>query len=131
MMPLNKPKIYVPPRKPIFPILFEDSKIPVWLSKIFPINIYAISFAIFIICREKISKRAWRHEMIHYRQQKELYFIGQWILYAYFHIKGYIKYKNGKDAYYKNPFEQEAYANENNYLYLIKRKKYAWKQYKV
>ena len=113
------------------PIIIENSKIPVWISKIAPIDIFAISFGFFIICRDKIPERTWRHEMIHYRQQQELYFIGQWILYAYFCIYGFIKYKSGKQAYYRNPFEQEAYANQDDPIYLLKRKKKAWKKFEV
>ena len=68
--------------------------------------------------------------MIHYRQQKELLFVGQWYLYAYYYLKNLLRYKNGKQAYRENPFEREAYANDLNPLYLIKRKKFSWKGYR-
>ena len=113
------------------PIIIENSKIPVWLSKFAPIEIFAISFGFFIICRDKLPERTWRHEMIHYRQQQELYFIGQWFLYAYFCLRGLIKYRSAKEAYYKNPFEQEAYTNQDDPIYLLKRKKRAWKKFEV
>ena len=118
-------------RRSRFPILVENSKIPVWLSKIAPIEIQAISFAGFIFCRDNISKRTWKHEMIHFLQQKELYFIGQWILYYYFIFRGYLKYRDMSKAYARNPFEQEAFANEANPKYLLKRIPFAWKLYKV
>ncbi len=118
-------------RRSRFPILIEDSKIPVYLSKIVPIEVYAFSIGPWIICRDKLSKRQWKHEMVHWLQQKELYFIGQWLLYAYFFLRGYMKYKDGAKAYSRIPFEQEAYNNEANPKYLHTRKRYAWKLYKV
>jgi len=112
------------------PIIVENSKIPVFLSKFAPIEIFALSFGIFIFCRDKLPDRTWRHEMIHYRQQKELLFVGQWYLYAYYYLKNLLRYKNGKQAYRENPFEREAYANDLNPLYLIKRKKFSWRNYR-
>ena len=51
------------------PWIFENSKIPVWLSKVAPIEIWALSFACFVFCRGKLSKTTRRHETIHYHQQ--------------------------------------------------------------
>ncbi len=113
------------------PIIIENSKIPSYISKIFNLNVIAISFAIWIISAEKLSQKTKRHELIHYVQQKELYFLGQWAMYAYYYIKGLIKYKDRRRAYFQNPFEQEAYEHQNEISYFQKRKKYAWKQYEV
>ena len=62
------------------PLMFENSKIPVWLSKIAPIEIWALSFFIFVFCRAKLNDVTKRHEIIHFQQQLELAFVGQWIL---------------------------------------------------
>ena len=113
------------------PIIIEDSKIPSYISKILGLNVIAISFAIWIISETRLSQKVKRHELIHYLQQKELYFIGQWVMYAYFYIKGLIKYRSRDMAYRRNPFEQEAYAHQSEISYFQKRKKYAWKQYEV
>jgi hypothetical protein len=112
------------------PVIVENSKIPVLLSKFVPFDVFALSFGIFIFCRSKITDKTWRHEMIHYRQQKELWFVGQWALYAFYFFQNLIKYKDGEKAYRENPFEREAYTNDLNPLYLIKRKKFAWKGYR-
>jgi len=119
------------------PIIVENSKIPVFLSKLFNINFVAVSFAIFIFFKDKkinfkdkITEIIWRHEMIHYRQQKEMYFIGHWIMYIFFYFQGLYKYKNKHKAYKENPFEREAYANQKDPIYLVKRKKYSWKKYR-
>lgn len=113
----------------MLPVFFENSKAPVWLSKIAPINVYAFSFAIWVWCRGEMSDRTKRHETIHYKQQLELMFVLQWVLYGLFHIVGLIRYKGGKEAYYENPFEREAYANDKNPNYLNERKHFAWIRY--
>jgi len=113
------------------PLVFENNKIPVWLSYITPIKIWAISFFIFVFCRGKISEETRRHETIHFQQQLELLFVFQWILYGVFWVIGLIKYKSGKEAYYNNLFEQEAYTNEGDPNYLKRRKRYSWWKYKI
>tara|TARA_R110000824_G_scaffold194057_10_gene376563 strand:- start:2633 stop:2980 length:348 start_codon:yes stop_codon:yes gene_type:complete len=113
------------------PLFFEYSKIPVWLSKIAPIEINAISFFFFVFGRGKLSERSRRHETIHFEQQLELLFVFQWILYLMFYVVGYIKYRNGREAYYCNLFELEAYANEHDENYLKNRKRYCWINYRA
>ena len=113
------------------PWAFEDSKIPTWLSKIAPIDIWAISLGPFVFCKEKLSEETRRHETIHFQQQLEMLFVFQWILYGLFWLIGYVKYRDGKEAYYKNPFEQEAYINEYVDNYLSKRERFSWRKYKI
>jgi hypothetical protein len=113
-------------RKPWF---FNNSKIPVWLSKLAPIEIWALSFACFVFCRGEISKTTKRHETVHYHQQWELLFVGQWILYALFYLIGLVRYRNGQQAYRENPFEREAYDNQKKYTYLEKRPLWNWIHY--
>jgi hypothetical protein len=111
------------------PWIFENSKLPAWLSKISPIEIYAISLGIFVFCRGKASKTIRRHETIHYHQQLELLFVGFWVLYVFFWWVGLIRYRSGKKAYRENPFEREAYDNERKYTYLEKRPLWNWVHY--
>tara|TARA_R100000152_G_C6781599_1_gene216457 strand:+ start:5172 stop:5555 length:384 start_codon:yes stop_codon:yes gene_type:complete len=111
------------------PIVFEDSKIPVWLSKINPIEIYALSFACFVFCRGKLNDTTRRHETIHYHQQLEMLFIGQWLMYGIFWLIGLIKHRDAKKAYYLNPFEKEAYDNDQKSDYLNTRKMWNWINY--
>ena len=113
------------------PIMFENNKIPAWLSKFAPINIWAISFFIFVFCRGKLGTHTRIHETIHFQQQLELLFVFQWILYGAYWVLGFIKYKDGKRAYYRNPFEQEAYTSELDTNYLQNRKRFSWWKYKV
>ena len=99
---LFKPKLWKP-------FMFENSKIPVFLSKLAPIEIWAISFGPGVWCRGVMTPETKRHETIHFQQQLELLFVGQWVLYGIFYIHNWLKYRNGKIAYRQNPFEVEAY----------------------
>ena len=112
------------------PKFIENSKIPVWLSKIAPINIRAISFGFWVWSRGEMDDRLRRHETIHYQQQLELLFIGQWILYGLYYLKGLVVHRNGDTAYRQSPFEREAYENEYDENYLENRKRYNWINYR-
>jgi hypothetical protein len=111
--------------KNLKPIFINNSKLPVWLSKLAPIEIWALSFFIFVWCRGEINEKTKRHETIHFQQQIELLF-----MYGVFHLIGLVKEKgNGKKAYYHNPFELEAYGNDHDENYLQQRKRYSWIKY--
>lgn len=116
--------------KNLKPIFINNSKLPVWLSKLAPIEIWALSFFIFVWCRGEINEQTKRHETIHFQQQIELLFVGQWILYGIFHLYGLIKEKGDSEkAYYHNLFELEAYGNDIKEDYLSKRKRFSWVKY--
>jgi len=118
--------------KKLEPIYIENSKLPVFLSFFAPINIWALSFFIFVWCRGVLENQTKRHECIHFQQQLEMLFIFQWIMYAAFWLQGMIKYKgDGKKAYYRNPFEQEAYEHDEDENYLAARPRWNWRNYKV
>ena len=111
------------------PIFVENSRLPVWLSKISPIEIWAMSLAFWVFCRDKMSEQTRRHETIHYQQQLELGFILQWILYGLFWLVGLVRYRDGAMAYRQNPFEREAYDNEADPTYLETRTRWSWINY--
>jgi hypothetical protein len=111
------------------PKYIENSRVPAILSYVAPIDIWAISFGPFVWCRGTLSKTMKTHETIHYQQQLELLFVGQWLLYLLFWIIELIKFRDGAVAYMNNPFELEAYANDDNENYLAVRKRYAWAGY--
>ena len=115
--------------KNFFPVFVENSKVPVLLSYVAPINIWAISLGLFVFCRGEMSEETKNHETIHYRQWVELLFVGFLILYPLFWIVGLIKYRNGAHAYRMIPFEREAYENDQNLNYLDNRKLYSWVKY--
>ena len=111
------------------PWFIENSKVPVWLSYIAPINIGAISFGLWVWSRGEMNKTLKRHETIHFQQQLEMLFVFQWIAYGMFWLFNLIKYRDGAKAYREIPFEREAYSNEKKFTYLEKRKRYAWVSY--
>ncbi len=111
------------------PWIFEKSRIPIWLSYLAPIEIFAFSFGPFVFCRDEMPTRTRTHETIHYHQQIELLFVFQWILYGAFFLKGLICEKSGTAAYRHNPFELEAYDNDDDESYLEKRRLFSWMKY--
>ena len=113
------------------PIFFENSKVPIILSYVSPIEIGAITVGPFIFIRGTASEVLRNHERIHWEQYKELYIIGFLFLYVYYWLQGYLISRDGKAAYYSIPFEREAYANDQNLKYLESREKKAWSKYKI
>tara|TARA_R110002060_G_scaffold3250_1_gene5115 strand:- start:3281 stop:3685 length:405 start_codon:yes stop_codon:yes gene_type:complete len=113
------------------PVMIENSRVPIILSKIAPINIHAISFAFWVFCRGTMTKTTRRHETIHFQQQLEMGFIFQWLLYGIFWLVGLAVHRDASTAYRASPFEQEAYHNEKKRTYLQKRKLWSWRKYSI
>ena len=112
------------------PFFIENSKIPVWLSYIAPIDIGAITLGPIVISRDEMSETTKRHETIHYQQYIELAFIGFPILYlGWWAWNLLVKGQEGDTAYYNIPFEAEAYANDEDENYLENRQRYSWIYY--
>jgi hypothetical protein len=95
------------------------------------IGIYAITLFPFIILSEEVDEYTMNHELIHFEQQKELFVVGFYALYAYDFVKGMIKYKDKHLAYFLIRFEQEAYTYQNDLGYIVDREKHSWKEYEV
>jgi hypothetical protein len=109
------------------PIFIENSKVPVWLSYLTPINIGAITLFFLVFSRGEMDEQTKRHETIHFQQMLETFLIGFIILYYWDYLKGYIKYKkDGKQAYYSIRAEQEAYHKDSLPNYLNERKRWRW-----
>ena len=117
--------------KNLKPFYIENSRIPLWVSKITGLGVWAVSFFIFVFCAGKLDERLKRHETIHFQQQLELLFVPHWILYGLFWLIGLIKYRSREKAYFRNPFEQEAYNCEGIENYLSHRVRYNWVFYKI
>ena len=115
--------------KKLKPIFIENSKLPIWLSKLAPIDVWAFSFGPFVVCRGELSEKVKVHETIHFFQQLEMLFIFQWILYGLFYAIGRITKGSWSAAYYANPFELEAYDNDTNFDYLNDRQWWSWTKY--
>lgn len=95
-------------------------------------NFNGMSIFVFIFLKDKSKLNDHvliNHELVHFHQQVELGFVIHWILYGIFYLIKRIKTKDHYTAYRQNPFEHEAYDNEENLKYLFERKPYAWKKY--
>ena len=110
------------------PIIIKNSKIPKLLSWF--ISARAITLFPFIFIKDEGDDRLINHESIHIQQYRELFVIGFYLVYMWDFITGFIKFKNGREAYYSIRFEKEAYANDHNLKYLKDREKFAWRKYK-
>ena len=104
-----------------------------WFTELISIviDVYAITIFPFIIAREEMDDVVLNHETIHIQQQKELLIIPFYILYVFYYLVGFIKYRDKQQAYYMIPFEQEAYQNDANLNYLENRERFAWRRFKV
>tara|TARA_B100000035_G_C20987786_1_gene548667 strand:+ start:499 stop:897 length:399 start_codon:yes stop_codon:yes gene_type:complete len=114
-----------------YPKFYENSKIPVILSKFAPIDIWAITLGPWIFCRGTLEEKTKRHETIHYLQYKELFFIGFLIIYLFDYIWSSIICRKGfsRESYLSIRFEQEAWNCDDLEDYIDNRKPYAWLQY--
>lgn len=108
------------------PIFFENSWVPRFLSYLSPIQIGAITLGPFVFSRGIMSTRTRNHEAIHWEQYKETGVLGFPILYLIFWLWNLIKFRDGKKAYFKIPFEVEAYSHDKDIGYLFRRKLWAW-----
>ena len=89
------------------------------------------SFFVFIWISDLESDQARlnRHEQIHFYQQLELLFVFHWLLYCIFYLFLRIKGQGHYIAFRYNPFEQEAYENDNDLAYAGKRRLFQWVRY--
>ena len=113
------------------PKFFENSKVPVILSKFAPIDIWAITLGPFVFCRGKLALSTKRHETIHFLQYKELWFIGFLLLYVFDYLWAAVLRGKGftRDSYLSIRFEQEAHNCDKIENYLEIRQKFAWRKY--
>lgn len=104
-----------------------------WITKALSIfiEVGAITLFPFVISREPMDEDTLRHETIHIHQQIETLVIGFYLLYALFYIIGYIKYRDPDEAYYRIPFEQEAYTHSYNKDYIKERKAFSWIWFRI
>lgn len=114
----------------MFPIIFEHSKVPKFISIFAPFEVGGFAFFIFVWLRHSATPTLVMHERIHFLQQKEMGFLPQWICYGLFFIVLY--FWHGRDAlraYRKLPFELESYEHQFDMTYPTHRKRYAWTRY--
>ncbi|MES2794420.1 MAG: hypothetical protein V4683_00570 [Bacteroidota bacterium] len=100
------------------------------LVKISRLNVNGLAIFPFIFTKNnERSKTLINHELIHHRQQLELFIFPFYLFYVYQYFVGLVKYKNSYKAYMNICFEKEAYANDQNLNYLKYRKLWAFLNY--
>ena len=75
------------------PWFFENSKIPVLLSYVSPIDIGAITIGPLVFSRGEMTEQTKTHETIHWQQYIETGILGFIFLYYLYYLIGYLKYK--------------------------------------
>lgn len=112
--------------KSMKPIIFENSKLPILLSKISPIEIGAITLFPFVFSRDIMSKETKRHEAIHFQQYLETGVIGFLVLYLWDYAESLAMGLKGPEAYRNIRAEIEAYSNDDDENYLQNRSRWSW-----
>ena len=92
---------------------------------------FAITIGNIIFVRKEceVTDTLINHESIHYEQEKELGYVGFYLLYILEYLYKRVKYKNAYKAYRDVSFEKEAYANQHDLDYIPNRKKFSWLKY--
>jgi len=76
-----------------------------------------------------LTEKDMNHEKIHTAQGRELLWIVFYLWYGIEWVIRFIQYRSSKQAYYNISFEREAYANEKDLGYLIKRRLFSFWHY--
>lgn len=102
--------------------------------KWFPFKGYkAITILKWIIVRKDVkvafTSVDYNHECIHYAQEKELLFVGFYILYVIDFLFALLWFRNWHKAYRNISFEREAYCHQDDLNYLQHRKHFAWRNF--
>lgn len=93
-------------------------------GKYFAINLFGVVFA-----KGKLNRVERNHEYIHTLQQRELLFVGFYVLYGIEWFIRLVANHNMHKAYLNISFEREAYANQHRFDYKESRPLFAWFSY--
>lgn len=96
-------------------------------SKIIPFRGFkAINLFGYVFHRKELNSVDLNHEKIHSIQQRELWYIGFFLIYGFHYVWNLFKYWNFYKAYENVCFEREAYEFESVDDYLNFRHKQSW-----
>lgn len=79
--------------------------------------------------RMRFTGADYNHECIHYEQEKELWFIGFYLLYIIDFALTMLYFWNWRKAYRNVAFEREAHDRQHDVQYLQHRQRFAWLKY--
>jgi hypothetical protein len=92
-------------------------------------HFYAINLFGIVFAKYRLSPDERRHEYIHTMQQRELLFLGFYIIYILEWFVRLVCLHRLSDAYMNISFEREAYAKMGDPDYTKHRKMFAWANY--
>lgn len=105
-------------------------KYPVVVVPFLPVIGMALFPFILIKHRKNVQNKILiNHELIHLRQQLELFIIPFFIIYVLNYFANLVTFRNHEKAYLLILFEKEAYLNDRNLSYLKDRKLWVWTKY--
>ena len=87
------------------------------------INLFGV---LFVRNGAAMSDTDLNHESIHSEQMKELLYVFFYLFYVIEWVIKVVKYKDSGIAYRAISFEREAYMNQGNLEYLLRRKPFNW-----
>jgi len=101
------------------------------LNKLLPFGrgMLAINLFGIILAKRPLDRVESNHEYIHTLQQRELLFVGFYLLYVLEWIFRLCQHRNFLRAYFAISFEREAYANQKLLDYRKTRSLFAWRRY--
>jgi len=88
------------------------------------INLFGVVFS-----KRPLTRVEENHEYIHTLQQRELLYLGFYLLYLLEWLFKMMRYRNFLKAYFSLSFEREAYDNQSLLNYRKKRRLWAWRRY--
>lgn len=94
-----------------------------------PHRFYAINILGIVIARGPLDAVSHRHEYIHTLQQRELLFVGFYLLYVIEWLIRFVQHRSAYRGYLNISFEREAYDNAGKTGYERDRRHYAWVKY--
>lgn len=86
------------------------------------VNLFGVVFA-----KQELSRVVRNHEFIHTLQQRELLFVGFYVLYVFEFLVRLALCRNPHEAYQRISFEREAYAHMHNLDYPHHRPLWSWR----
>lgn len=96
----------------------------------FPFGSYsAINILGVVFAKNRMNKVERNHEFIHTLQQRELLFVGFYLLYVIEWLVRLVQHRSLLKAYLAVSFEREAYAHQFDFEYKKNRHHYAWRLY--
>lgn len=101
------------------------------LNKLLPIGRGMLAINLFgvVLAKRPLTSVEANHEYIHTLQQRELLFIGFYLLYILEWLVRLCQHRHWLKAYFAISFEREAYAQQSHLDYRRHRPLFAWRRY--